>query len=205
VSVHKKKDSRWAAVFYLEGKQQWRYFGRRQEGELAARQFDIDRRKGKRTALVLDEKTFGEIAQAYLNTQPLSPKHRDSLRAILNVHVMDLFGQTPVTRLSMKDLVDLGQNLNGLALATRNRYKIYLSVKTTGMAGGGAWGRRPHTSNESTLLASLRFGRVPRFQGVVPHFSYGRATVDTIAGPVVLFKATDKVGGSLLEPVSHFH
>ena len=128
MSVHRKKDGRWAVVFYLEGKQQWRYFGRGQEGELAARQFDIDRRKGKRTALILDEKTFGDVAQAYLDTQPLSQGHRRNVRYALNAHVMDLFGQTPVSRLSMKDLVDLDAKLSGRALATKNRYKIYCRI-----------------------------------------------------------------------------
>ena len=82
-------------VYYLDGKQQWRYFGRGKDAELAARQFDLDRQKHKPQALALNEPTFGEIAQAYLDTQPLSPGHRVSLKMVLNAHVMDLFGRQP--------------------------------------------------------------------------------------------------------------
>ena len=61
------------------------------------------------------------------------------------------------------------QEINNAPNHINQTETILLSVKTTGIAGGGVWGRRSHTDSEPTLLASLKFVSVPPLDGEGPN------------------------------------
>ena len=71
---------------------------------------------------------------------------------------------------------------------TKERGFLFL-IKTTDIVSDGAWGRRPHTFSELTLLVN-KFEKSP--------LNPCQARRRTLSVILPLYKATDKVGGSLL-------
>jgi integrase len=74
MSVTQKTDGRWAVVFYENGRQRWKYFGRGIEAEAAARQFDAELKKSgsigpyKKRSAVFSPR-LDELAEAYLESK----------------------------------------------------------------------------------------------------------------------------------------
>jgi integrase len=136
MSIHKTKDNRWFVAYYPPGSghsPKRKYFGRGKDAELAARQWDLDWKRAKREGapesfeVRSGDMTFLELAQRYLDQQPLKANTELSIAYSINRHVAERFGQVPVSRLDMKHLADLDADLvkKGLALSTRNRYRSY--------------------------------------------------------------------------------
>lgn len=131
MSVHKKKDGRWAVIYYEGGKQKWKYFDRGKDGREAAAAWDLARKRAKRYGhdpFYVDNAvvpTFAEIAAEYLINAEIEENTRYAIQNAHNNYMADLFGDTSVSLLSMKNLVDLDRVLKGKRISTRNRYKAY--------------------------------------------------------------------------------
>jgi integrase len=74
MSVTQKTDGRWAVVYYENGRQRWKYFGRGVEAEAAARQFDAELKKSgsigpyKKRSAVFSPR-LDELAEAYMESK----------------------------------------------------------------------------------------------------------------------------------------
>lgn len=74
MSVTQKSDGRWAVVHYVDGKQQWKYFGRGVEAEKAAREYAVSLkdtgqvREYKRRSSSIGP-TVTELSDAYLKNK----------------------------------------------------------------------------------------------------------------------------------------
>jgi integrase len=74
MSVTQKYDGRWAVIQYIDGKQQWKYFGRGIEAEKAARDYDASiKDAGQVRAYKKRPRSFGptitELVEAYLRAK----------------------------------------------------------------------------------------------------------------------------------------
>ena len=74
MSITQKPDGRWCVVQYVDGKQQWKYFGRGVEAEKTAREFDLSlKNSGQVREYKNRSKSFGptitELADAYLKSK----------------------------------------------------------------------------------------------------------------------------------------
>jgi hypothetical protein len=74
----------------------------------------------------------------------------DELREKLICRIKWDMGESPIEALQY--VIEEKLKIHGSSLHINS---IYLSLKTTDIVSGGAWGRRPHTFSESTMLISM--------------------------------------------------
>lgn len=133
MSIHQTKDGRWFAAYRLKDSKdvKRKYFGRGQEGRLAAQRWEADflTKRDQCPAPMVETSTitFFELAQKYLTARPLAESTYRSLVYSLNLRVLPLWGNLPVAKLTMANLNEVDESLvaAGCSLATRNRYGAY--------------------------------------------------------------------------------
>jgi integrase len=108
MSVHQKKDGRWACVYYDGQKRKWEYFGRGDEAKVSATGRDLEikllKTRGQwQTQGQGDNTTFTELCQLYLDTcgHGLAENSRKSILYCLANYALPVISQTPITRINL--------------------------------------------------------------------------------------------------------
>jgi integrase len=187
MAITKKPDGRWACVYYENGRQRWRYFGRGLEAQAAARAFDDElkaagRIRPQRRRSTAFSPSVTELANAYLEAKraTLPPASQRALFHKLKSVILPIIGDHKAIRLTPAKVDSYVQKRLATPLTVKAGSKNRPRVKALVDADGNPRFPKLTTIHRelSDLMAILNWSATRKLIAFNPVHGYKKPTRD---------------------------